>query len=689
MRRPPRTPSPSRTPKPAGGGGRAKRLPPPTPSEVAFERLVAEFAQRVARAREDRDAPGGTDGQATIPGSARHARNDAGAFLAGLYARADEFLDRDPYATIGDASGFNTKVVGVSFEGRQDVVEAMRPGEAVELRRDPDNAFDSSAVGVYYGTLQLGFLKRPIAARIAPNIDAGERYTAEVTAVTGGGARSTGLNIYVTRARAAQTRAPRDRASVSRDDVLRALIGERPLRDAQRLVLERVDAGRNVLAVMGTGRGKSLCFQYPAAVRALERGEKTVVLYPLRALANDQYEALIRRLEPLGVRVFRANGAIDAGERAALNEALENGTWDIICATPEFVQFHLDRFRSLVSQPSLVVVDEAHHLFESTHRAAYGRIGASIAALGSPQVLALTATAGDEAFAKIRDGLRIDAWVIDPTVRENLHVVDARGITDKLAYIERFVRDGDKAIAYCNSRNEATKTAEKLRGRAGEGVAFYHAGVGSAERAQVERFFREGAIRVVVATSAFGEGIDLPDVRHVFLYHLNFDFTEFNQQSGRAGRDGDDATVHLLFGEKDRRINDYIIDRAAPRLETLRTLYAAMKRMTSDGTLRQTYVDIAATLDLDRVDQSTVSAAARIFADAGLLEMGADDDGRYLRFLPVEGKVDLTATERYAEGEAEREAFARFSAVALTAQPTVLEAIVNKPIYPSGVPLVR
>ena len=646
---------------------REKRLPPPTPSEAAFERLLATFAQP------------------------RHPElvEGSSAFLDELYAKAASYLDRDPYATIGDATGFNTKVVGVSFEGRQDIVAGLRVGERVELRRHPENPHDTNAIGVWYGALQLGFLKRPIAARIAPNVDDGERYTAEVTAITGGGTRSFGINIYVTRERGATARVGRERAPAGRDDVLRALIGERPLRDAQRAVLERLDAGRNTLAVLGTGRGKSLCFQYPAGVRALERGEKTVVLYPLRALANDQYEALIRRLDPLGIRVFRANGAIDAGERVALNDALEHGAWDVVCATPEFVQFHLERFRSGVSRPSLIVVDEAHHIFESTHRAAYQRIGEFVTALGGPQVLALTATAGDDAFAEIREALRIESWVIDPTVRDNLHIVDARGTTNKLAYIERVIEDGAKAIVYCNSRTEATNTAEKLRRRVGDVVAFYHAGVGSADRAQVERYFREGAIRIVVATSAFGEGIDLPDVRHVFLYHLNFDFTEFNQQAGRAGRDGADASIHLLFGEKDRHINDYIIDRAAPKLETLRALYAAMKRLTSDGTLRMTYADVASTLDLDRVDTTTVSVAVRIFADAGLVDVGEDDDGRYVRFIPVNGKVDLTATERFAEGEAEREAFARFCEVVLTARPEVLEALVDRPIYPSNVPLLR
>jgi single-stranded-DNA-specific exonuclease len=132
------------------------------------------------------------------------AEPGAGAFLANLYAKAEVFLERDPYATIGDASGFNTKVVGVSFEGRQDTVAALRRGEAVELRRDAANAHDPNAIGVWYGALQIGFLKREIAKRVAPNIDGGERYTAEVTQVTGGiGTRSYGINIFVTRVRAA------------------------------------------------------------------------------------------------------------------------------------------------------------------------------------------------------------------------------------------------------------------------------------------------------------------------------------------------------------------------------------------------------------------------------------------------------------------------------------------------------
>ena len=144
--------------------------------------------------------------------------------------------------------------------------------------------------------MQLGSLKRDLAEKLAPLIDAdGRRYTAEVTAVTGGGnGRSFGVNIRVkrtdvvrARARAAKTSGP-----PRHDEVVRALIGAHPLRESQSLVVERIEDGRNTLAVMGTGRGKSFCFQYPSAIRALERGAKTLVIYPLRALANDQFLAL-------------------------------------------------------------------------------------------------------------------------------------------------------------------------------------------------------------------------------------------------------------------------------------------------------------------------------------------------------------------------------------------------------------
>ena len=360
-------------------------------------------------------------------------------------------------------------------------------------------------------------------------------------------------------------------------------------------------------------------------------------------------------------------------------------------ATPEFLEFHQDALRGR-SAPSFVVVDEAHHVHESRHRPAYSRLAATIAALGAPQILALTATAADETFRRIVDELGIGAWVIDPTVRENLHVVDARGTRDKIGYLtELFGPRGDarKGIVYCNSRSEVAKVAQRLRRELGDEVVFYHAKMPNADRLEAERLFREGQLRVVIATSAFGEGIDLPDVSDVVLYHLNFDFGEFNQQAGRAGRDGAPARIHLLYGQNDRSINEWLIDIDAPPLAQLRELYRGLKGLARDGVVRSGDAEIAATLDIDRVRDRTVSAALRIFRDAELVETGEDDDGRYVRLLPVRGRVDMQSNERYAEGEATREAFVHFAEIALNAPAATLERIVNRPIYPSGVPLTR
>ena len=577
----------------------------------------------------------------------------------------------------------------------------MQAGAPLELARQADNPHDRYAIAVHYGQLQLGFFNRRLAAHIAPLIDAGARYSARVASLTGGNDfKHRGVNVVIERealgvqlrradARAAARSYAHDDAAETGELVRSALIGASPTHDAQRAVLERVEAGKNTLAVLGTGRGKSFCFQYAAAMRAFTGGGKTLVVYPLRALANDQYEALRRTLEPLGLRFFRANGSIDSDEREDLFAALREGSWDVVLATPEFLEFHREALRGR-STPSFVVVDEAHHLAESRHRPAYARLAATISSLGDAPVLALTATAADETFHRIVDDLRIESWVIDPTVRENLHITDGRGTKDKIAYLTELFSapDGppEKGIIYCHSRTEVTKVAQRLRKHLGNQVMFYHGKMPNAERLEVERLFREGVLRVVVATSAFGEGIDLPDVRNVVLFHLNFDTGEFNQQAGRAGRDGNPAQIHLLFGPNDRTLNEFLIDLDAPPLARLREIYRGLRSLARP-VVRGGNAEIAGTLEIDRVRDRTIEAALRIFSDSGLVEVGEDDDGRFVRFLEVSGRIEMERNERYAEGEATREAFSRFCELALFAPAETLERVLNRPIYPSNVRL--
>jgi single-stranded-DNA-specific exonuclease len=707
-----KSPSTSKTlPKSVTRATRPKSLPPPTASEAAFEALFLppchpeplDYARDKLRRRAE---PSVILSPSTSlrTGSVEGRDEETDVFVERLFAKGDEYL-HDPYATIGDAARFHTKLAGVSFEGRQDVIAGLQGGASLELARQPDNPHDRNAIAVHYGQLQLGFFNRRLAAHIAPLIDAGARYSARVASLTGGSStvggdfKHRGVNVVIerealgVRLRRADAAAVRpyaeDDAAETGELVRSALIGASPTHEAQRAVLERVEAGKNTLAVLGTGRGKSFCFQYAAAMRAFTGGGKTLVVYPLRALANDQFEALRRTLEPLGLRFFRANGSIDNDEREDLFAALREGSWDVVLATPEFLEFHREALRGR-STPSFVVVDEAHHLAESRHRPAYARLSSTISSLGNPPVLALTATAADETFHRIVDDLRIESWVIDPTVRENLHVTDARGTKDKIAYLTELFSapDGppEKGIIYCHSRTEVTKVAQRLRRHLGNQVMFYHGKMPNAERLEVERLFREGVLRVVVATSAFGEGIDLPNVRNVVLFHLNFDSGEFNQQAGRAGRDGQPAQIHLLFGPQDRSLNEFLIDLEAPPLARLREIYRGLRSLARP-VVRGGSSEIAGTLEIDRVRGGTIDAALQIFSDSGLVEVGEDGDGRFVRFLEVSGRIEMERNERYAEGEATREAFSRFCELALFAPAETLERVLNRPIYPSNVRL--
>ena len=233
-----------------------------------------------------------------------------------------------------------------------------------------------------------------------------------------------------------------------------------------------------------------------------------------------------------------------------------------------------------------VVVDEAHHvgLTRAGHRPAYSRLGRALELLDNPVVLAATATCDTATAEAITSVLGTDAMVLDPTVRENLMLEDRRSCADKAAAVASLAASGDKVVVYVNSREKTVQLARQLRSRVPDllhSVAFYNGGMTRESRHAVEHAFRNGSVRVVVSTSAFGEGVNIPDIRHVVLYHLPFNAVEFNQMCGRAGRDGTLARIHLLFGEKDAKINQMILGSLAPARDDLAALYLVLKEQSA------------------------------------------------------------------------------------------------------------
>ncbi len=640
---------------------------------------------------------------------------DAPSLVDDLFGQVPQILARGEYQGIAEAESFVTKVMGVSFEGRQEVVGKLVRDEALVVARQPSNPSDPNAIALARGTgEQVGFLRRQIAEALAPVMDAGTRYVAHVLEVTGGGERTMGVNVRVERVGATGTigsrelnasREERERLSglgeaELTDELRRAMIGDAPLLPAQAAALERLAAGRSCLCVMATGRGKSLVFHVHAAREAIARGRASVFVYPLRALVTDQSFHLAESLANLGIGVRMLTGETPRDAREAIMCELRSGQVDIVLTTPEYLAIHADRFAES-GRVGFVVVDEAHHAAGATAggRTAYRSMPQVLRALGDPTVLAVTATCSDEAARDVCGllGVAPGDVVVDPSVRENLRVRDGRETRDREAALVSIVASGEKTVIYVNSREQTVVLARMLRHAIpdlGQRIAFYNAGLKRCDRTRVERAFRAGELSCIVSTSAFGEGVNLPDIRNVVLYHMPFDAVEFNQMSGRAGRDGAPAAIHLLFGARDARINERILTSTAPSRDDLATLWRTLVSLgrghaqsTGEDSFSMANADIAdAALGVDpstRLDEGTVSCGISVFRELGLLETSGYGSARRIRTESSPARVQLTSSIRYLEGMRLRQEFDVFRDWALSSPAQEMLEHVNRPIVPS------
>ncbi|MDB5849084.1 MAG: recombinase RecQ [Rhodoferax sp.] len=351
--------------------------------------------------------------------------------------------------------------------------------------------------------------------------------------------------------------------------------GLKHLREGQRAVIDRVLGGQNTLAIMPTGAGKSLCYQLPALLLP----GKTVVVSPLIALMKDQCESLCAR----GVAAVQANSAIDAQALHAAEAAIADGSARIVLTTPERLA-DADFMALLQQHPtSLLVVDEAHCISQWGHdfRPAFLDIAPAHRKLGKPTVLALTATATEGVTADIRDQLGIakSGVVNTGAYRPNLHyrVEQVAREEDKLARVRALVRDAEGSGLVYTATVKAAEAVFEALVAAGESVQRYHGKLGAAERRAAQDAFMEGRVRVMVATNAFGLGIDKPDIRFVLHYQMPAGLDAYYQESGRAGRDGLDATCTLLFLRSDKAVQQFFMSGRYPGVDDVDALYRALQ----------------------------------------------------------------------------------------------------------------
>jgi ATP-dependent DNA helicase RecQ len=364
-------------------------------------------------------------------------------------------------------------------------------------------------------------------------------------------------------------------------EVLQQTFGLKRLRAGQRAVIDRVLAGRNTLATMPTGAGKSLCYQLPAMLLP----GRTVVVSPLIALMKDQVESM----RECGIAAVQLNSANDTDEARAAHAAAVDGTARIVMTTPEKLA-EPGFLQELSAHPtSLLVVDEAHCISQWGHdfRPAFLDIGPAIPALGKPAVLALTATATEDVARDIAQQLGIarDGIVHTASYRPNLalQVEQVAREEDKLARAIALVRGAQgTGLVYTATVKAAVAVHEALE-QAGESVGLYHGKLPASERKAAQDAFMNDERRVMVATNAFGLGIDKPDIRFVLHYQLPAGLEAYYQEAGRAGRDGKSSLCTLLYLRADKAVQQFFLAGRYPTDEDAAALYAALQQEPAGG----------------------------------------------------------------------------------------------------------
>ena len=401
-----------------------------------------------------------------------------------------------------------------------------------------------------------------------------------------------------------------ERLAVARQ-VLTATFGLADFRPAQEPVIRSVLGGRDTLVIMPTGGGKSLCYQLPACISE----GVTLVISPLIALMKDQVDAM----QALGVPVALVNSTVPFPEVRQIMEDVRQGKIHLLYVAPE--RFHSGYFMQTLSGVPIarVAVDEAHCISQWGHdfRPAYLRLREVLQQLGRPPVVALTATATPQ----VQDDIAAQLGLIDPARfvagfdRENLTLeVLERGRKKEL--LHQFMgEENGPGIIYCATRKHVDEVAGILRDK-GVNAVPYHAGLPDDTRRGNQEDFLGGRTDVIVATNAFGMGVDKPDVRFVLHYDMPGTLEAYYQEAGRAGRDGQPSRCTVLYGGGDRYTQEFFINSAYPTRAFVSNLWRVLTEAADDQLVELSHQEMLARMT-EEGSNLAVSSALKLLEECG------------------------------------------------------------------------
>lgn len=400
------------------------------------------------------------------------------------------------------------------------------------------------------------------------------------------------------------------------DDAL-SHFGLSSFRPGQREVIEQVVAGEDCLCVMPTGGGKSLCYQLPSVVRP----GLTIVVSPLIALMKDQVDGLNQR----GIPATLINSSLSQSEQQYRLQDVAAGKYRLLYVAPERLrnQRFIESIRATPIQ--LLAIDEAHCISQWGHdfRPDYQRLGKFREWLGGIQTIALTATATQRVREDIVQtlGLRQPKEFINGFARTNLHfgVVHCQSERDKQQELKQFLesRPGS-GIIYAATRKRCEELVEFCTNELKLSIGGYHAGLLPEQRRAIQDRFMDGQLEIIVATNAFGMGIDKPDLRFVVHYNMPGTLEAYYQEAGRAGRDGLFSQCVLLYGYQDRFVQEFFIENAHPGKDIVRRVYEYIMAQDVDP-IEQTQQEIRDALQLS-ISAEAVGTSLQILSRTGVLE---------------------------------------------------------------------